>query len=353
MRSRPPPVLHSLSKEALEVKKAEKKARPEKDREKDKKRKDDKQRSAQDVPEGASVAAHSEVELPSFHCTAAPFTDASPEWKRVGELGRGAFGVVHAVSCASHPHAALKQCTTQDGAQSQLKFELIQYKKVDGLPGFPRLLDPPTRNVPLGPAKLPKVLDYIVIERLGADLQQGARPLPATQVSSVGRQLVHTLRGLHERSLVYRDLKPENICWGHAQAQADEVFLIDLGLVGQAHTGDRALGCERGNVTFSGSNYYGGEVYSYRDDLEAVGLVMAYLFNVPFPWDGATAARSANRDKEIAELKGKDPHEWMNGSAAKTAVAEFIAAARALDSGDLSRERYEELIQLAMKVAGD
>jgi serine/threonine protein kinase len=317
--------------------------------------------------------------------------DGGGMWTCQGLLGEGCLGKVFAVVDETGKPAALKMRWPQadlkknkqaGGALAQLKFELIRYAElVDGngdqFTGIPRLLQPrkvserSERVFPVATAWFPvrvlltaflcacwqvknlgdygEELRYIVIERLGSSVDQLSRPARPEELATIGVQMVRSLEKFHQKGLVHCDLDPQNVCWGYAAGGDDtsDVRIIDLGLVKKIQ-GRGVEGCQEGKPAYVGSNYFRGEIYSYRDDLESVGLILArlYLYPQSLPWE---ALRYPQDLRQMITLRAADPSSFLHGSPSADAIANYIREARKLEGGRTPTIDYDALRALLTK----
>lgn len=156
--------------------------------------------------------------------------------KRIGErLGKGAFGVVHAVK--DHPRLAVKEIRI-DGMDKKLieitEFELKTMSQFSH-PGVLRYHQIIRSNDFI----------FIVMDRYSSDLdkfitdhKKDSEPIPRELMLSILRQLVNALAYLHNfrkvdvngntlPAVVHRDLKPANVL---ISRDGERVVIADFGL---------------------------------------------------------------------------------------------------------------------------
>lgn len=289
--------------------------------------------------------------------------DGGRKWVCESLLGIGGMARVYAVADESGQQAALKMRWPQRNASkdkptmaalAQMKLELNNYKRIlthrkgVSIDILPRLLEPMPDEVPQNPAYMRETLHFFVMERLGSSLASLKRPLPEAHLSVIGTQLIQGLKELHSLGFVHHDLNPENVCWARASDGQDDttkIRIIDLGLL-KPIRGRGMVGCQEGKPDFVGTRYLSGETYSYCDDLEAVGLILAHLHGVNPPWTGLYPIHRHPKPGElqnILDLRRRDPAGYLKGSVVADAIASFLRAIRQLDGQNASAIDYDAL----------
>lgn len=122
----------------------------------------------------------------------------------------------------------------------------------------------------------------------------------------LAEQILQRLEFLHSRGLIHRDIKPENFTMGHGD-KSHHVYLIDFGLAMSYFEGRHVREVQRnhltGTVRYASINAHRGWEQSRRDDLEAVGHMLAYFLRGSLPWSGLKARSTKEKYKKIMEKK--------------------------------------------------
>ncbi len=133
---------------------------------------------------------------------------------------------------------------------------------------------------------------YIVLELLqGRTLKEevDARgPLPASEVATLAKQLLHGLGCAHEAGIIHRDIKPSNIFLAEPERGEPVLKILDFGIakVLPGGTGDEVLsplslptaeGMVLGTPRFLCPEQALGEPVDHRSDLYSVGAVLYYM----------------------------------------------------------------------------
>jgi len=192
------------------------------------------------------------------------------QWQLRGEIGRG------------KQRGAVFQAEGR-GGRAAVKFpvsvrEIQHLSALQGVAGVPELLD--YSNGPQGgPFHVTPILGESLegLLRCREDSGMGSR-ISWSAARALGRSLLATLQGIHERGVIHCDLSPLNVLVGPRCCP----FLIDFGqsrALGSAHC-EKAEGTVEYNSIRAG---YPGQ-RTPADDLESLGWVMWRCVVGPLPW---------------------------------------------------------------------
>jgi len=157
----------------------------------------------------------------------------------------------------------------------------------------------------------------IVMEYLGPTIQnlfdvcRGRFSLKT--VLMLADQMISRLELVHSRRLLYRDLKPDNFAMG-AGSRSNIVYLFDFGLAKLFtnppvidHIPYRTGLGIIGNKPFASLNMHLGREQGRRDDMEALGWNLVFLFTSTLPWLDVRARDTEHYLERIRDMKGS-PH---------------------------------------------
>ncbi|CAF1067984.1 unnamed protein product [Rotaria sp. Silwood1] len=160
-----------------------------------------------------------------------------------------------------------------------------------------------------------EVDDYnvLVMEKLGPSIEDllcyCRRSFSLKTVLLLAEQMLKRLQHIHSRTFLHRDLKPDNFLMG-VFAWSHRLYLIDFGLSKRyidsktrRHIVYREGKGLTGTPRYASINSHLGKEQSRRDDLEALGYVLVYLYEGRLPWQGLKAAAKSAKYEKICERK--------------------------------------------------
>ena len=197
----------------------------------------------------------------------------------------------------------------------------------------------------------------LVMDRLGASVRSAHRSsgmrMSVSAVRQVGLQALDRLEVLHTAGWLHLDVKPANLLLpagstadGAAELTAGgagpiSIHLVDYGLARrwrELETGAHTPAARRRGVVGTGrfaslSNHL-GEPLGRRDDLEALGLTLAFLRTGRLPWSSPEAPTKAERFALMLESKQRTSVEEL-GSGLPPSFTEFMHVTRGLSYDEL------------------
>lgn len=103
-------------------------------------------------------------------------------------------------------------------------------------------------------------------------------------------QLIERFRYMHKKNFIHRDVKPDNFLMGMG-TKSNSLHIVDMGLAKKyidpqtkehiPFRNDKSL---TGTARYASIHAHMGEELSRRDDFEAIGYVLIYLFTGFLPW---------------------------------------------------------------------
>ena len=257
-----------------------------------------------------------------------------PKWKVGKQLGTGACATVHqldnidgsptefAIKLAPLPKKITKkQNSKEETNQRLLSFEnTVYHNQVQDLQGtfVPKL--PPSKGPPAHGTAAD--FTFLVIEKMARPLHDVVTLLAQGRNKTIpfgpiAAHLVSCVEAIHERKNVVVDIKPDNFMLAvgddrkrSADQIAKRIRILDLALVQPwasigSHRSNDGISSLVGTPMYTSLNVHNGETPSRRDDLEALGYVIAELLiklssgdsSKQLPWS------EGKSDDEIGTLK--------------------------------------------------
>ena len=213
----------------------------------------------------------------------APALQTIGRYRLLGELGRGAMGVVYR---AEDPNigrtVALKtqRLDIQGEEQEELLRRLRQEARLAGVLNHPNI-------VTIYDAGEQDKLFYIAMEYIeGHTLQSMLKPgvpLPIDQMVEIARQICAGLDYAHARQIVHRDIKPANIMITPEGAAK----IMDFGIA-KTGTGMTSAGQVLGTPSYMSPEQVKGKALDGRSDLFSMGVILYEAITGQKPFTGDT-----------------------------------------------------------------
>jgi eukaryotic-like serine/threonine-protein kinase len=190
-------------------------------------------------------------------------------YKILGELGRGAMGIVYrAQDPALDRVVALKTIVLGDGAEAGIDYHkrFFLEAKAAGKLTHPSIVTTYDFGEEEGLAYL--AMEFLEGTELRARLKEGA--LPAVEAVEIARQIADALGFAHERGVVHRDIKPGNIMLvGRGQAK-----IMDFGIARmRASDHKTSTGVVLGTPKYMSPEQVAGSPVDHRSDIFSLGIV--------------------------------------------------------------------------------
>jgi casein kinase 1 len=164
-------------------------------------------------------------------------------------------------------------------------------------------------------------------------------------------KMIEIIKYIHSCGYLHRDIKPDNFVIGYENKQ--DLFCIDFGLAKKyiKKNGEHIHYSE--NRKFCGTARYASiAAHSYceqgrKDDLEAIGYILVYLFKGKLPWQGIKNKDKKIRYKLIGEKKKEISEEELCLNMPKEFMV-FLKYARNLDFDE--KPHYSALRKMFVKL---
>jgi casein kinase 1 len=194
----------------------------------------------------------------------------------------------------------------------------------------------------------------IVMDLLGPSLESiliKRKKLRLKTVILLAIQMIELLRYIHEKGYIHRDIKPDNFVIDKDNGK--KLYCIDFGLAKKyIKRNDEHISFKKGNK-FCGTARYAsiaahkGYEQSRKDDLEAVGYLLIYLFRGKLPWQNLKHKDKKERYKMILEKKESISDEEL----CEQLPREFLVYFKHVKTLDFDEKpRYQALINMFKKL---
>lgn len=189
------------------------------------------------------------------------------------------------------------------------------------------------------------------------------------KLGPIAVRMIECLKAIHERNNVVRDVKTDNFMLAPEPAGktttiendlASRIRLIDLAMVTQwtpSYRENSESSDLIGTPLYASLNVHGGQKASFRDDLEALGYIIAELIHQLVSGDDTTQLPWAkgSSDHEIGAIKEEQVNNWESdfygGMGDETTVAimsEFMTEVKSYTFKQ--RPSYEKLTNIVAKL---
>jgi|UniRef100_A0A6C0DUB4 casein kinase 1 len=194
----------------------------------------------------------------------------------------------------------------------------------------------------------------IVLDLLGSSLESllsKHKKFGMKTIINLGISMIKIMKYIHSCGYIHRDLKPDNFVTGYEDKS--KLFCIDLGMAkkyikknGEHNTFNihsKFCGTAR-YASISAHKFY---EQSRKDDLEAIGYILVYLYKGVLPWQNIKHKDKRERYKLIGEKKEALSEEEICSGMPKEFFV-YLKYVRSLDFDE--KPHYSSLIKMFKKL---
>ena len=236
-------------------------------------------------------------------------------YRIIRKLGKGGFGICYKVQdTETNEFHAIKVLSKYFIKEKNYVKKLNEVKRIqDQFKGSPNIVE------------LKKVFEdeinvYVILELCdNGDLYsilQKRKKLTEIEVQYYISNLINALIRMHQKKIVHLDLKPENIFL----TEYMELKLGDFGLAKNigVNNHDKAYG---GTTNYMPPEAISQNIYSYGNDIWAVGIIMYYLIIGKLPFNQKDDNKTK---KKITDLEYEFPDDVLISNAAKDLIQQIL-----------------------------
>ncbi|CAD8179237.1 unnamed protein product [Paramecium pentaurelia] len=183
----------------------------------------------------------------------------------------------------------------------QIENEIQILQELFGIEGIPKLIQ-------FGKTK--DLKNFLIIPILYCSLQdlRKSNQLSLSAILAIGLSVLRTIKSFHKRGILHLDIKPENIMISSSEVfnsieqilTPGNVQLIDFGLSQNLSNSQFLKHTFIGSLRFASRQSHKIEELGYKDDIESLLYVLAYLRNKNLPWQ--LPQQSANQLMDIKKI---------------------------------------------------
>ena len=222
----------------------------------------------------------------------------------VGELGRGAMGIVYegkdpVIGRRVAIKTARRDAMDKTGRADEMMERFLREARAAGTLNHPNIITIYDADEENGVAYI--AMEYIERGTL-RDLMAANRRMDAEQVVHIGALMCNALAAAHQQGIVHRDIKPANIM----MLPNGSVKVADFGI---AHVSDSTLtqeGSMIGTPHFMSPEQFMGHKIDGSSDLFSVGVIMYEMLTGEKPFEGEALSTVMHKVLKVEPVPPKE-----------------------------------------------
>lgn len=224
-----------------------------------------------------------------------------PDFKILTKIDEGGYSEVYlAESLSGKSEFIIKAPFKTRNSAKKLAAEALIMKELSGIVGVPQIIH----------SKIDQENEMLVTQKFDKSIESILTKKPNFNLAvtiQIGLQLLRILKAIHDKGIIHRDIKPGNLMI--SKKNPNQLFLIDYGLSkhymkeGSQELFNLKKRNFKGTLMFASRNTHFGYSISRKDDLEAMGYTLVFLYKGDLPW--SSLANSVKDIKFLGKIKSK------------------------------------------------
>ena len=204
------------------------------------------------------------------------------KFKQINKIGYGAYGKVYKVqNIETEEYFAMKEIEKEkfEGREDKLLNEVEIMKKIN------------TENsVLINEVINNKEYLYIIMDLCEYDLEnyikRRKKPISINEIKEVLNQLNNVFKIMNDKKIIHRDLKPSNILISLDRLDKCLIKLSDYGSSKFNNLSNTITNTLNGTPITMAPEILNGENYSFKSDIWSLGIIIYFMLNKEYPYNG-------------------------------------------------------------------
>jgi serine/threonine protein kinase len=220
------------------------------------------------------------------------------KYKQIYKIGYGTYGKVYKVqNIETEEYFAMKEIEKEkfEGIEDKLLNEVEIMKKIN------------TENsVLINEVINNKEYLYIIMDLCEYDLEnyikRRKKPISINEIKEVLNQLNNVFKIMNDKKIIHRDLKPSNILISLDRLDKCLIKLSDYGSSKFNNLSNTITNTLNGTPITMAPEILKGENYSFKSDIWSLGIIIYFMLNKKYPYNGkneVTLLKDINSGKKL------------------------------------------------------
>ena len=204
------------------------------------------------------------------------------KYKQIYKIGYGAYGKVYKVqNIETGEYFAMKEIEKEkfEGIEDKLLNEVEIMKKINI-----------ENSVLINEVINNKEYLYIIMDLCEYDLEnyikRRKKPISINEIKEVLNQLNNVFKIMNDKKIIHRDLKPSNILISLDRLDKCLIKLSDYGSSKFNNLSNTITNTLNGTPITMAPEILNGENYSFKSDIWSLGIIIYFMLNKEYPYNG-------------------------------------------------------------------